>query len=188
MKSSPQFSQTLAARHAHYIEMLKLDGVPLITYACPHCRYGIDTQRNDTDEPWGSIVCCPYCEEAHYKTTTPNGGEARGKFPTGQQDLMGYDQTGIIDGDYQLQAIERWRAQYGNGRINPIADDGLKSYSVMTKGEPMTAKQFIDSTIFHAGFRPTHINTPYGSFPLVQYRRTRGKQPRVVAVYKALGL
>lgn len=95
MKPSPQFPETLAERHNAYISQLKHHGVPLITYGCPHCHRVIETQRNDTTEPWGSMVCCPSCEEVHYKTTAPNGGEAKGSFPAGQSDLMGYDQTGI---------------------------------------------------------------------------------------------
>lgn len=51
------------------------DGTELVTYACPKCSAGLfDVVPNRVQEPFTSLVSCPYCEQLHHRFVW-SGGE-----------------------------------------------------------------------------------------------------------------
>lgn len=71
--------ETLLDRYTAYNERLKAQGLKFLSFDCPKCGEGIETQRATRGDTWDTLSTCPHCEALFMKITTHK--KAVGRLP-----------------------------------------------------------------------------------------------------------
>jgi DNA-directed RNA polymerase subunit RPC12/RpoP len=64
----------LVDKYSNWVKTVQALGVPMLAYHCPSCSESLEAlQPPEGEDPWDSVIQCPYCERKHYRVARNNG-------------------------------------------------------------------------------------------------------------------
>ena len=65
---------SMLSEYREWTERAHMEGVRLAAYACPLCRFHVETPVPDRDqEPYDTLCICPNCHEKHFRVVWADG-------------------------------------------------------------------------------------------------------------------
>lgn len=64
----------LRDRHETWLNGLRREGIPIVTYQCPHCEGELHALRPPPgNDLWDTFATCVHCERVHFRAVWRNG-------------------------------------------------------------------------------------------------------------------